>query len=166
MRAAWVLEDCNYNYILVGSDSQLASWVRTRINIRIRDRDRVEVEERTPPQILAFSSIYLFPRFWGEQLRSQPTPVPVSHWNPISPFSESVGNGRKGLTPGNRNGHGHGHTHSHTHPSPPPPSPIHLNPKPKYFTTPPPPPTTAPPSTHPSRYSNSSSDRFVGVYGV
>ena len=44
---------------LTSSDSQLG-WVRTGIRIR----DGVDGEERTPSQILAFSSVFLFPRFW------------------------------------------------------------------------------------------------------
>ncbi|KAJ4490065.1 hypothetical protein J3R30DRAFT_3747324 [Lentinula aciculospora] len=52
----------------------------------------------------------------GEQeleLYTQPTPTPMSPWNPISPFPKSAGV----VTPGSMGqnyGHGHGHSHSHS----------------------------------------------------
>ena len=44
---------------------------------------------------------FLEPGTSGEQLHTQPTPIPVSPWNPISPFPDSAGKGKKGITPGN-----------------------------------------------------------------
>ena len=49
------------------------------------------------------------------ELHTQPTPVPVSPWNPISPFPESAAPNKVSFGLAGSNGHAHSHTHDHEH---------------------------------------------------
>lgn len=47
-------------------------------------------------------------------LHTQPTPIPVSPWNPISPFPDSAASTKTAFSP-TANGVGHQHDHEHDH---------------------------------------------------
>lgn len=48
------------------------------------------------------------------ELLTQPTPIPVSPWNPISPFPESNGHSHSHTSSPHDHDHDHSHSHSHT----------------------------------------------------
>lgn len=54
----------------------------------------------------------------ASELHTAATPIPVSPWNPVSPFPDSAGPTKTGFSQNGHVHHGHEHEHGHQHASP------------------------------------------------